>query len=161
MGKHVTYQKNKVYKGTLLRKYVTRRKDCSGCPNKTGCIGKSLEKKLVITAYKQEYDRVINRINSKQDRYIKKKCHSIVEPVFGTLINFMGLSKINTIGLKQANKVMIMAGIAYNLKKYLKYKENYAECMTKSIRHTIFMKINFIWLILRPYEKLNFEYLQN
>jgi len=33
----------------------------------------------------------------------------------------MGLRKINTIGLEQANKVMHMSAIAYNLKKYLKF----------------------------------------
>lgn len=33
----------------------------------------------------------------------------------------MGLRKINTIGLGQANKVMHLSAIAYNLKKYLKF----------------------------------------
>ncbi len=33
----------------------------------------------------------------------------------------MGLRKINTLGIQQANKVMHMAVIAYNLKKYLKF----------------------------------------
>jgi len=33
----------------------------------------------------------------------------------------MGLRKINTIGLRQANKVMHLSAIAYNLKKYLKF----------------------------------------
>ncbi|MFL0065691.1 transposase [Tenacibaculum maritimum] len=46
---------------------------------------------------------------------------STVEPVFGTLTQFMGLRKINTIGLIQANKVMHMTPIAYNLKKYLNF----------------------------------------
>jgi hypothetical protein len=33
----------------------------------------------------------------------------------------MGLRKINTIGIKQANKVIQLSAIAYNLKKYLKF----------------------------------------
>lgn len=33
----------------------------------------------------------------------------------------MGLRKINTIGIKQANKVMHIVVIAYNIKKYLKF----------------------------------------
>ncbi|MFL1895938.1 transposase [Aquimarina sp. 2-A2] len=49
------------------------------------------------------------------------KRKSTVEPVFGTSTQFMGLRKTNTIVLKQANKVMHMAAIAYNLKKYLKF----------------------------------------
>ncbi len=48
---------------------------------------------------------------------------STVEPVFGTLTQFMGLRKINTIGLGQANKVMHLSAIAYNLKKYLKFQQ--------------------------------------
>lgn len=130
-------------------------------PVKIKCLGQYSEKRIVITAYKQEYDRAINRVNSKQGRYMKKKRQSTVEPVFGTLINFMGLSKINTIGIKQANKVMIMAGVAYNLKKYLKYKRNLAESMVQSVRYAVLLTIGFIWLILRPNKQLNFEQLQN
>ena len=44
-----------------------------------------------------------------------------VEPVFGTLTQFMGLRKINTIGIRQANKVMHLSAMTYNLKKYLKF----------------------------------------
>lgn len=54
---------------------------------------------------------------------MKGKRQSTVEPVFGTLTQFMGLRKINTIGIEQANKVMHMSAIAYNLKKYLKFEE--------------------------------------
>jgi hypothetical protein len=52
---------------------------------------------------------------------MKGKRQSTVEPVFGTLTQFRGLRKINTLGIKQANKVMHMSAIAYNLKKYLKF----------------------------------------
>jgi hypothetical protein len=52
---------------------------------------------------------------------MKRKRQSTLEPVFGTLTQFMGLRKINTIGIAQANKVMHLSAIAYNLKKYLKF----------------------------------------
>jgi len=52
---------------------------------------------------------------------MKAKRQSTVEPVFGTLTQFMGLRKINTIGIAQANKVMHLSAMAYNLKKYLKF----------------------------------------
>ncbi|RAV28829.1 transposase [Sinomicrobium soli] len=35
----------------------------------------------------------------------------------------MGLGKINTKGLRQANKCMHLSAIAYNLKKYLKFTQ--------------------------------------
>ena len=52
---------------------------------------------------------------------MKSKRQSTVEPVFGTLTQFMGLRKVNTIGVQQANKVMQLSAAAYNLKKYLKF----------------------------------------
>jgi hypothetical protein len=44
-----------------------------------------------------------------------------VEPVLGTLINFFNMKKINSRGMAQANKHVLMAALTYNLKKYLKF----------------------------------------
>ena len=44
-----------------------------------------------------------------------------VEPVLGTLINFLNMKRVNTRGIKQANKHVLMAAMTYNLKKYLKF----------------------------------------
>ncbi|MBL4704626.1 MAG: transposase [Flavobacteriales bacterium] len=65
----------------------------------------------------------ISRVNSKRGRYMKSKRQSTVEPVFETLTQFMGMRKVNTNGIQQANKVMLMAGAAYNLKKLMKYTQ--------------------------------------
>ncbi|WP_262710991.1 transposase [Pedobacter hiemivivus] len=45
---------------------------------------------------------------------------STVEPVIGSLVNFNAMSKVNTKGIKLANKCMIMAAVAYNIKKLVK-----------------------------------------
>ena len=58
---------------------------------------------------------------------MKGKRQSTVEPVFGTLTQFMGLRKITTLGLAQASKVMHLSAIAYNLKKYLKFEQKRAK----------------------------------
>jgi hypothetical protein len=71
-------------------------------------------KKLRVTTYKKEYERAISRVKSKTGRYMKAKRQSTVEPVFGTLTQFMGLRKVKTLRIKQANKVMMMAAVAYN-----------------------------------------------
>mgnify|MGYP000647470431 FL=1 len=89
---------------------------------KSTCLGKVNEKQFSVTYYRTEYERNIKRVNSKLGRYMKGKRQSTVEPVFGTLTQFMGLRKINTLGLAQANKVMHLSAIAYNLKKYLKFE---------------------------------------
>jgi hypothetical protein len=53
----------------------------------------------------------------------EKAWQATVEPVLGTLINFMGIRRIWTRGLKNANKFMLGAVVAYNLKKWLNYTE--------------------------------------
>jgi len=56
-----------------------------------------------------------------QGRYMKGKNQITVEPVFGTLTQFMGLRKINSLGLSQASRCMQLSAIAYNIKKYLEF----------------------------------------
>ena len=74
-------------------------------------------------------DQAIERVTSKHGRHMKGKRQSTVEPVFGTLTQFMGVRKVNTIGIKQANKVMLMAAMAYNIKKYLYFIQHRAQSM--------------------------------
>lgn len=121
-GKYVTMRKIKYQKNHPEKHYLTKRSDCKGCPLASKCIGKSHEKRIRITVYKQEYDRALIRAGSRKGQYYKTLRQSTVEPVFGTLINFLGMRKINTRGIENANKAMLMAAIAYNLKKVLKYQ---------------------------------------
>ena len=121
-GKYATFRKIKYQKNHPDKLYYTRRSDCKGCPLARGCIGKSHEKRISITVYKDYYDRALVRAKSRKGQYYKTIRQSTVEPVFGTLINFTGMRKINTRGIESANKVMLMAAIAYNLKKLLKYQ---------------------------------------
>jgi len=117
--KKVFYEKKN---NTKKKEYRASSKICKDCPLAKKCLGKSSkEKKFNVTFYREEYERNIARVNSKQGRYMKRKRQSTVEPVFGTLTQFMGLRKINTIGIQQANKVMQLSDIAYNLKKHLKF----------------------------------------
>ncbi len=123
-GKTIPFKKVfRDYKtGTKKKEYRCSSLVCKTCPIKQQCLGKTAqEKKFTVTYYREEYERNNKRVNSKQGRYMKYKRSSTVEPVFGTLTQFMGLRKINTIGINQANKVMHMAAIAYNIKKYLKF----------------------------------------
>jgi transposase len=120
-GKKATFRVRRAEKGNWKDYYLTRRSDCKGCPIKKQCIGKSYEKRIGITIYVDEYTRNNQRVKSRYGRMMKGKRQSTVEPVWGTLTQFMGLRKINTIGIKQANKVIQMAATAYNLKKLLKF----------------------------------------
>ena len=93
---------------------------------------KSKEKRFSITYYKPEYDRAIARVKSPVGRQMKLKRSSTVEPVFGTLTQFMGLRKVFTKGIKQAQKKMFMSAIAYNLKKYLKFTQKLEESKSQT-----------------------------
>ncbi len=44
-----------------------------------------------------------------------------VEPVLSTLINHHNMKRVNSRGMPQANKHVLMAALAYNLKKYLRF----------------------------------------
>lgn len=120
-GKQVVFKKQKYSNESLQNHYYTRRSDCKNCPQKKSCIGKSYEKKITITAYLDQYNRNNDRVNSPLGKRMKGKRQATVEPAWGTLTQFLGLRKINTLGLQQANKVVHMAACAYNLKKLLKY----------------------------------------
>lgn len=118
---------------TLKKEYRSSSKQCKDCPLAKQCLGKSAkEKKFSVTYYKAEYDRNIERIKSKRGKLFKKKRSSTVEPVFGVLTQYLGMRKVNTKGLLQANKVMHMAAIAYNIKKYLKFTHKKKNTAVKS-----------------------------
>jgi hypothetical protein len=121
--KKVTFRKVKVENKNAIKKkvYFTRRSDCKGCPFRAACIGKSHERRIEITYYKEEYERAIARLASPKGRRMKKKRQSTVEPVFGTLTQYMAMNRVNTRGIDKANKVILMSAMAYNLKKYLKF----------------------------------------
>lgn len=72
---------------------------------------------------KHLYDQMHLRLKTPYAKKMKKRRQATVEPVLGTLINFMGIRRIWTRGLKSANKFMLGAAIAYNLKKWLNYTE--------------------------------------
>ena len=76
------------------------------------------------------------RLQSSYAKRMKKLRQSTVEPVLGTLINFMGLRRIWTRGIKNANKFMLGAAIAYNLKKWMNYEEQKRKTVVMGLKKT-------------------------
>jgi hypothetical protein len=60
----------------------------------------------------------------------------------------MGLRKINTIGIQQANKVMHMSACAYNLKKLLKFVTKKTEIMANQA-------ITCFSIVMKPFGAFN------
>jgi len=130
---------------TKKKEYRSSSKQCKGCVLASQCLGKSAkEKKFSVTYYREEYEHNNARVNSKLGRKMKAIRQSTVEPVFGTLTQFMGLRKINTIGLSQANKVMHLSATAYNLKKYLKFTQKLVKSGVKIKGFCFLLKSSFI-----------------
>jgi hypothetical protein len=121
-NRQILFKKIKSNNGHLAKEYRSSRKDCGPCPLRSSCIGKSPEKKIVDTIDKPYYDTMHLRLKTPYARSMKKLRQSTVEPVLGTLINFLAMKRINTRGINLANKCMLMAAIAYNLKKMMKFK---------------------------------------
>jgi transposase len=114
--------------------YLTKPSQCKDCPFKAECCGKNPERRITITYYKDHYERIKEKLNTKRGRAIKAKRQSVVEPVFGILTQFMGMRKMYTKGIKNANKQMLMAAAAYNLKKLLKFAKTPPKSGSKSAK---------------------------
>ncbi|MDO5969614.1 transposase [Flavivirga aquimarina] len=135
---------------TKKKEYRALKPVCVDCPIRSACLGKSAqEKKFTVTFYREGYERNNARVNSPRGSYMKGKGQSTVEPVLGTLTQFLGLRKINTIGIDQANKVMHLSAIAYNLKKYLKFTAKTVKSDTKAVCYVILNIKTLITLQIR------------
>jgi transposase len=143
---------------TKKKEYRGSSKICKDCPLKATCLGKSAkEKKFSVTYYREAYERNIARVKSKKGRTMKAKRQSTVEPVFGTLKEYMGLRKINTIGIRQANKVMHLSAMAYNLKKYLKFISKTVRSDAKAMRRLFLMLKCLLIPTIEPLEGVSFS----
>jgi transposase len=121
-------------KGYEKKQYRSSESDCKSCPLREECCGKITKfKKLEESVDKPYYDRMHQKLtkNPAYAKRISKIRSRTVEPVLGTLINFMNMRKINSRGMKQANKHVLMAALTYNLKKMLKFERKKVLSMAK------------------------------
>lgn len=120
-GKHLLFKGFKKHHGTS-RQYRSSSNDCKECPMKINCIGsKAKFKSITNIVSKPAFDRMDKRMRSSYGIKMRKLRQSTVEPVIGTLVNFLGLKRVNTKGLSSATKCMAMAALAYNLKKLVRF----------------------------------------
>lgn len=104
--------------------YRSSEKVCGSCIFRESCCGKNTRfKKITETVDKHLYDEMHERLKSPQAKRMKVQRSSTVEPVLGTLINFTGMRRIWTTGIANANKFVLGAAIAYNLKKWINWQE--------------------------------------
>ena len=119
-GHQLEYRQTDKSGGYIKKRYLSRKKVCNKCPLKNQCVGHRGYKEISHTIYKKQYDQMIQRLKSDDGKSSYALRMMTVEPVFGTLQQHYGLRWINTRGIDLANKVMIMAACALNLKKLVK-----------------------------------------
>lgn len=124
-NKRLTYRG--IYKdGNFSNKhYRADIKQCNACPLKDTCTVHTSKKTLITeTVDRPFYVKMHLRMQTNKARRLMKQRQSTVEPVIGTLVNYLGMKRVNTKGLLNANKCLTMAAVAYNLKKLLKHCAN-------------------------------------
>ncbi|HEY8929194.1 MAG TPA: IS1182 family transposase [Mucilaginibacter sp.] len=109
--------------GYWMKQYGTGIKGCNDCGRKAECSAfKGKKVAIKETIDKPYYDNMHLRMQTRKAKRLMKVRQSTVEPVIGTLVNYLGIKRVNAKGLEQANKCLTMAAVAYNLKKSLKYR---------------------------------------
>ena len=149
-GKKLPFKKIRDRKSDGISKlYWSSKTDCKNCPQKAKCLGKASFKCLMDTLDKPYYDRMYERVKTKKGKQMKTLRSSTVEPVLGTLLHFLGMRKVYTKGIQLANKHVLMASTAYNIKKLLKFKVvNKAKTFAEAQRYQIIHFLNSFYAML-------------
>ena len=114
----------KQHDGYENNQYISSESVCKNCPLREKCCGEKTKfKRLSHSIHKDYYDRMHKKLteNKSYAQKMSRLRSSTVEPVLGTLINFLNMKRVNTRGIELANKHVLMAALTYNLKKYLKF----------------------------------------
>jgi transposase len=137
---------------------------CKKCPFRVECCGaKTKFKKIDHSIHKSYYDRQHKKLteNKSYAQKMSRLRSSTVEPVLGTLVNFLNMKRVNTRGIDLANKHVLMAALTYNLKKYLKFISKKAISQAVAIQidvNAIFSTYFSVFLIIsRSFQRLFLE----
>lgn len=152
-GVQLKYKRTRVdHSGYRMKDYRSSAKDCRHCPIRSQCIGTSLQKRITESIHKDLYNDMHRRMQTAYARTMMRLRQSTAEPVLGTLVNFLGMRRVNTRGIEQAAKCMLVAATAYNLKKLLKFcapKVNVMAGVKGKIKNA--PKIIYFWLgLMQP-----------
>ena len=144
-----------------MKVYRSSETICKHCPVRTTCIGeKTYFKKIEHSLDKPLYDKMHKKMQTQYAKRIIRIRSSTVEPVLGTLMNFLNMKRVNTRGIRQANKHVLMAALTYNLKKYLKFITSKSQTKLQALREEDRGKIQttFFRFIRNLLPKLEFAF---
>ncbi|MDR2732495.1 MAG: transposase [Fibromonadaceae bacterium] len=120
-GAKLTFRGVTTLKGreTTGRTYLSNARDCRHCPLKKQCCKSKGHKRLDHSSDKRYYDAAHEIASTGEGKRKMRMRSATVEPVLGTLLVFMRMKKVYTIGQELARKQFLMAAAAYNLKKLM------------------------------------------
>ena len=128
-------------------------------------MGKNTTKKITDVLDKSYYDQMHQKMQTRYAKKLSRIRKSTVEPVLGTLINFLNMKRVNSRGIKQASKHVLMAALCYNLKKYMNFvcKTRKSVAMEQSIlallglkrlERSIYNELRRFLSLIKPMESL-------
>jgi len=147
-------------KGYTKKTYRSSEKDCGKCPLRETCCGKMTRfKKIDDSIHKPLYDKMHTKMQTQYAKRITRIRSATVEPVLGTLLNFLNMKRVNTRGIKQASKHVLMAALTYNLKKYLKFTSRKSIAKLQALRRELpaFFQTSFLRFITSLVPKPDFS----
>lgn len=150
--KYVSIQQDN--QGQPRKEYRSSVKDCKDCPLRKQCIGKGSYKRIRVLLNRHLFDQMHQRMQTKYGRTMMRVRQSTAEPVLGTLINYRGMRRINTRGIEKANKCLLMAAVAYNLKKMLKFKAPKVKTIAKMKENVQILVQNSSQMLLYRYDAI-------
>ena len=120
----------------IQKTYRSSEADCKDCPLRAACCGEVTKfKKLDDSIDKPYYDRMHQKLTAKPGyakRIVKIRSRT-VEPVLGTLINFMNMKRLNSRGMSSANKHVLLSALSYNLKKLMKFSRPKVKAISNAL----------------------------
>jgi len=122
-GKMLPFKNFSFRAGRARRVYWSSKTVCGSCSQKESCAGKRGFKMLEETVYKSLYDSMHQKVTSKRGKRMRKLRSATVEPVLASLLCFFGMRRVNSKGISSANKHVLMAATAYNIKKMMRYSK--------------------------------------
>lgn len=128
--------------GAYNAQYRANRKECNKCTLRSNCAAYGKKGTVITeTVDKLYYEKMHIRMQTRRAKILMKKRQSTVEPVIGTLVNYLGMKKVNTKGLQQANKCLTLAAVAYNLKKLLRHKTFLVQSNIQALKKSVYESI--------------------
>jgi hypothetical protein len=113
------YHGIRIENGFANHYYHAKVKDCKECPLKKECCGNKRRQSLTFSVYRHYHQRMQERVESNEGKKMIGRRMATVEPVFGSLLNYYGMKRVNAKGKESAHKFLLMAACAYNLQKLL------------------------------------------